>query len=265
MVDSYEALGEYLENWVNSVPAEIDNLVLLDAHDALIEANMVQFNPNGWDFTLHQKFPEAPKSQFKLMIRRAEGVDTNPQYYRRFVLPSVLMAETALIRDTVKYVVGYPNAGTPIAAAFVELANRELGLNLEQLIQNKITYDDGSRELGDITGEFEEGAATRAVDDTTTGGATKIQGWGAITGQGLGYSGLSLIVERDPLGSALVRSRTGGDVTASMHWLSVVDRAAQVKGLPADAVQREADYSMRLFEWNVENGNTDGLPHPSFL
>ena len=193
---------------------------IIDAQDALIEAGMVQFKADGWDFKLHEKHPEAPKAQFKLMIREAPGVDTSPAFYDRFVLPSVLQAGESGILDGVDYVLGYPNAGTPIAEAFIRLADTHLGFDLQQLSQDKITHADGKRELGDITSEYEDGEIVLAIDDTATGGDTKIEGWRKIVQHNLGYAGLVLLVERDPLGSALARERTNAAVRPSMHWLS---------------------------------------------
>lgn len=254
-------LGTHLESWVNGAPDVRDlDTATLDGVDALIEAGMVQFQDGGWDFKLHEKHPNAPRAEFKLMIRKAPGVDTNPTYYRRFTRPSVLQAGETDTLEGVRYALGYPNAGTPIAAAFISLSHELLGLDLEQLTQQKITHKDGKRELGEIDLPYEEGALVRAADDAITGGDTKIEGFEKITAQGLGYAGLSLIVERDPLGTALVRQRTGADVTAAMHWLTIVKRAEQVLDLPNDAVQKELDYALRLFEWNVENNNLGSLP-----
>lgn len=256
-----EALGVYLDDWVQNAPGIDDlDLTTLDAQDALIEAGMVQYNPDGWDFKIHEKHPGAPKSQFKLMIREAPGVDTDQVYYDSFTLPSVIQAgETKRLTET-RYVVGYPNAGTPIAESFVRLAKRHLGVDLIQLTQEKITHPDGTRELGAITSNYEEGHPTVAIDDTATGGDTKIEGWKRILEHDLAYKGLILIVERDPLGSALVRERTGAGVYPSMHWLTLVQRAAKKLGLPNSAAQRELDYAARLFEWNVRNNNTGSLP-----
>ena len=267
---NFEKLGDVLEEWTRSVPTESDDVVI-DAQDALIEAGMVQYKEAGWDFKLHEANPAAPKAQFKLMIREADGVDTSPAYYHRFVLPSVLQAINDGRLEDVRYVLGYPNAGTPIAAAFVHLANIHIGLDLRQITQNKINNPDGTRELGEINkqdteGELvQEGALTEAIDDTATGGQTKVEGWRKISASNLSYSGLSLIVERDPLGSELVRQLTGARVSASMHWLGVVGRAATVLDLPKDAVQREMDYALRLFEWNVANKKTANLPDPDLI
>lgn len=258
---NFERLGAYVEDWVHSAPEAHDiDPVTRDGQDALIEAGMVQFNPDGWDFKLHEKHPDAPRAQFKLMIREAAGVDTNPEYYNRFTLPSVIEAGETGRLERVRYILGYPNAGTPIASAFARQAHRHLGVDLEQLIQAKITHPDGSRELGKITSEYVEGELTEAIDDTATGGDTKIEGWRQVTEHGLAYNGLILIVERDPLGSALVREKTSAGVHPSMHWMSLVQRAAKVLELPQSAVQKELDYPSRLFEWNVANNNLGSLP-----
>lgn len=261
-----EKLGNVLEDWVQNAPGENEvDTVTQDAQDALIEAGMVQYNPDGWDFKLHEKHPDAPKAQFKLMIREADGVDTNPSYYDRFVLPSVLQAGESSLLNGVDFVLGYPNAGTPIARAFVRLAGVHLGVHLKQLEQNKITHSDGKRELGDIISEYEDDEMVLAIDDTATGGDTKIEGWQKIVEHNLGYAGLILVVERDPLGSALVRQRTNSVVRPSMHWISLVQRAAKTLSLPNDAVQRELDYTSRLFEWNVSNDNLGSLPDPELI
>src|ERR1700728_18619 len=111
-----ERLGTYVEDWVRTAPyADEVSDVTLDAMDALIEAGMVQYKADGWGFKLHEKHPDAPKAQFKLMIREAPGVDTSPAYYDRFTLPSVLQAGNAGRLDGITYVLGYPKAGTPIA------------------------------------------------------------------------------------------------------------------------------------------------------
>jgi orotate phosphoribosyltransferase len=256
-----EKLGGYLEEWVRSAPcAEETDSISLDATDALIEAGMVQYKPEGWDFKLHETHPDAPRAQFKLMIRNAPGTDTNPAYYDRFTLPSVVQAGQGGRLDAVKYVLGYPNAGTPIASAFVRLAREHMGIELEQLEQSKTTYADGRRELGKITSPYEIDEAVYAVDDTATGGDTKIEGWRRITEQGMTYAGLGLIIERDPLSSALIRQITRDGVYPSMHWLTVVRRAAKVMDLPDGAIQQELDYPMELFEWNVANNKLGRLP-----
>ena len=261
-----EELGAYLEAWVQSAPGPDDvNLIVQDAQAALVEAGMVQYNPDGWDFKLHEKYPDAPKACFKLMIRQAAGVDTNPAYYDRFTLPSVFQADAAGLLANEPYILGYPNAGTPIAGAFRRLTDEQLGIGLVQLHQAKILHADNTRELGDIESPYEEGKSVLAIDDTATGGDTKVEGWQKITAHGLGYAGLMLIVERDPLGSALIRERTGGGVHPSMHWLTVVRRAAKILGLPDAAVQQEFSYPLRLFEWNVDNDNLGRLPDPSSL
>lgn len=256
-----EILGGYLEDWVHSAPS-IDDLdsTARDAQDALVEAGMVQYNPDGWDFKLHEKHPDAPKAQFKLMIREAPGVDTNPAYYDRFTLPAVMQASEAGRLDRVKYILGYPNAGTPIAEAFVRQAGVHLGADLTQLQQEKITHLDGTRELGAIVSEHEEDGEVLAIDDTATGGDTKIEGWRKITEHKLSYAGLILVIERDPLGSALVRERTASGVYPSMHWLTLVQHAAKALDVPEKAIQRELDYPARLFEWNVANNNLGSLP-----
>jgi len=261
-----ERLGEYVEDWSRNAPSadEVDG-VTYDAMDALVEAGMVQYNPDGWDFKLHEKHPDAPKAEFKLMIREAPGVDTDPAYYDRFTLPSVLQAGETGLLDDVTYIVGYPNTGTPIAKAFASLATAHLGVELVQLEQEKITHSDGKRELGDIDDEYEEGKKILAVDDTATGGDTKIEGWKKIIQNGLSYAGLALIVERDPLGSALVRQRTGARVHSSMHWMTVVQHAARVLDLPDGAIQRELAYPKRLYEWNVANNNLGSLPDPDLI
>lgn len=256
-----ESLGAHVESWVQSAPALADlDTVTLDAMSALVEAGMVQFKSEGWDFKLHEKHPDAPRAQFKLMIREADGVDTRPEYYDRFTLPSVLRAGQTGRLKNVKYVLGYPKAGTPIAEAFMHLAYDHLGVELTQLEQEKITHEDGTRELGEITSECEEGAGTHAVDDTAVGGDTKIEGWGRIVEHNLEYAGLSLIVERDPLGTALIRERTKATVDAAMHWITVVKFAAMVRDLSPAAIQQELDYPKRLFEWNAEHGNLDSIP-----
>ena len=256
-----ERLGAYVEAWAQSAPGADDvDRATRDAQDALIEAGMVQYRPDGWSFKLHEKHPDAPKARLKLMIREAPGTDTNPAYYDRFTLPSVLQAEAADRLDGLTYVLGYPNAGTPIAEAFVRLARIHLGVELVQLNQGKITHANGSRELGGITSDYREGEATLAIDDTSTGGDTKIEGWQKIIEHNLAYAGLALIVERDPLGSALVREVTGAGVHPSIHWLTSVQRAADVLDLPSGAMQRELDYPVRLFEWNVANNNLGSLP-----
>jgi len=256
-----ERLGAYVDNWAQTAPIadEVDDITR-DALDALIAAGMVQYNPDGWNFKLHEKNPDAPKADFKLMIREAPGVDTNPAYYDRFTLPSVLQAGETGLLDGVTYVLGYPNAGTPIATAFSRLTRAHLGIDLAQLVQAKVTHADGKRELGDITSEHEEGELTLAIDDTATGGDTKIEGWQRVVQQGLAYAGLVLIVERDPLGSALVRERTGAGVYPSMHWMTLVQYAAKVLDLPAGAIQNELSYPTRLFEWNVAHGKAGSLP-----
>ncbi len=261
-----ERLGTYVEDWVMAAPnADEVGDVALDAMDALIEAGMVQYNPEGWDFKLHQKHPDAPKAEFKLMIRKAPGVDTNPAYYDRFTLPSVMQAGENGRLNGVKYILGYPNAGTAIAEAFVRLSDDWFGIELEQLIQDKVDLGGGKRELGDIATDYEEGEMVEAVDDTATGGDTKIEGWQKIIHHKLGYAGLTLIVERDPLGSALVRERTGAGVYPSMHWMTIVQRAAKVLDLPDGAVARELNYPVQLFEWNVANDNLGSLPNPDLL
>ncbi len=233
--------------------------------DALVEAGMVQYKADGWDFKLHEKHPDAPKAEFKLMIRKAPGVDTNPAYYDRFTLPSVLEAGKSGQLDGVTYVLGYPNAGTAIAAAYVRLAKAYLGVELTQLEQAKIDHDDGTRELGDIISTFLEGELARTVDDTTTGGDTKIEGWRKVVQQGLSYAGLELIVERDPLGTALVRERTGAGVYPSIHWLTLAQHAVHVLDLPSEAIQRALTYPARLYEWNVANNNLGSLPDPDLI
>jgi orotate phosphoribosyltransferase len=261
-----EKLGTYLESWIQSAPGveEVDD-VTRDAQAALIEAGMVQYNPDGWDFKLHETHPDAPKAQFKLMIREAPGVNTDPAYYGRFTLPSVLQLGEAGGLDSVTYVLGYPNAGTPIASAFARLAKERLGIELIQLEQAKTTHADGTRELGDIKSPYAAGETVLAVDDTATGGDTKIEGWQKITQHGLSYAGLALLIERDPLSSALIRERTGEGVYPSMHWLSVVRQAGKILGLPDAAIQQELAYPLRLFEWNVEHGKSGRLPSPNFL
>lgn len=261
-----EALGGYLENWVHGAPHPSDmDSVGHDAMLALVEAGMVQYNPEGWDFKLHEKHPDAPKAQFKLMIRQAPGVDTNPAYYDRFTLPSVLQAgESGALHD-VDSVLGYPNAGTPIAKAFVRLSSEHLGIQLEQLQQEKITHQDGRRELGAITSQTQDGEMTVAIDDTATGGDTKIEGWKQIVKHGLGYAGLILLVERDPLGTELVRQKTGAEVATSMHWLTIIQCAAKALNLPRGAAQQEFDYTRRLFAWNVANDNLGSLPDPKLI
>lgn len=257
----FERLGSYVDDWVRSAPSPEDlDPISIDAQDALIEAGMVQFNPEGWDFKLHEKHPDAPRALFKLMIREAPGVDTNPDYYDRFVLPSILEAGSSGMLDDVRYVLGYPNAGTPIAEAFVRQAGAQLGVSLEQIKQSKITHPDGKRELGEIVGEFEEDESTLTIDDTATGGDTKIEGWQKVNEHSLSYAGLVLIVERDPLGTALVSERTGAGVYPSMHWMTLVKRAATIMDLPQGAVEGELDYPSRLFEWNVQNNNLGSLP-----
>ena len=258
-----DKFGSILEDWVYEAPNvhEIDELTK-DAQDALIQADMVQYNRDGWSFKLHEKHPNAPKSQFKLMIREAPGVDTNPLFYDRFVLPSVIQAGESGLLQNVNYVLGYPNAGTPIASAFVRLADIHLGIDLEQLRQEKITHYDGRRVLGDIISNFEEGGSVLAVDDTTIGGDTKIEGWNKIIKHSLGYAGLVLIVERDPLGTRLVEDRTNTVVKPSMHWITLVQRAAANLDLPIDAIQKEVDYSTRLLEWNIANNNASSFSDP---
>lgn len=261
-----ERLGTYVEEWSRSAPiADEVNGVTHDALDALVEAGMVQYNPDGWDFKLHEKNPDAPRAEFKLMIREAHGVNTDPAYYDRFTLPAVLQAGESGLLHNVSYVVGYPNAGTPIAEAFTRLAIAHLGVGLVQLRQGKIMRDGGARELGYIESEYEEGKETLAVDDTATGGDTKIEGWRRITEHGLAYAGLVLIVERDPLGSALVRQRTGAGVYPSMHWMTVIQHAARVLDLPDGAIQRELAYPSQLYEWNVANNNLGSLPDPDLI
>jgi orotate phosphoribosyltransferase len=265
-VPDAEKLGEYLEDWVRSAPGpEEAGSITLDAMHALLEAGMVQFNPEGWDFKLHEKHPDAPKALFKLMIREAPGVDTNPAYYDRFTLPSVFQAGEAGLLENSTYVLGYPNAGTPIASAFARLASMYAGVQLVRLEQSKINYPDGRRELGEITNPYTAGESVYAVDDTATGGDTKIEGWQKITQHGLAYAGLGLIVERDPLGSALIRQRTGSGVYPSMHWLTVISHAATALDLPTNAVRQELDYPLKLFEWNVEHDNLDRLPNSALL
>lgn len=261
-----EKLGAYVEDWVRTAPSinDVDN-VTHDAMDALVEANMVQYKAGGWDFKLHEKHPDAPRAEFKLMIREAPRVDTNPAYYDRFTLSSVLQAGEAGLLNGVNYVLGYPNAGKAIASAFARLAIVHLGIELAQLEQGKITHADGSRELGDIISAHEEGASVFAVDDTTTGGDTKIEGWRKIAQHGLSYAGLALIVERDPLGSALVRERTSAGVYPSIHWLTLAQYAVQALELPNEAIQRELTYPTRLYEWNVANNNLGSLPDPDLI
>lgn len=260
-----EKLGGHIENWVLSAPTANDlEGVTLDAHSALIEAGMVQHNPNGWDFKLHEKYPEAPKAQFKLMIRKAPGVNTDPAYYDRFTLPSVLQAGEEGTLEGVRYIVGYPNAGIPIARSFVHLAAVHLGIELKQLQQNKIIHGDGKRQLGEIQGELTPEELTKAADDTATGGDTKIEGWQRILERKLRYAGLILLVERDPLASALIRERTGSIVSASMHWLTIVQLAGRAFNLPEAAIRREMDYPLRLFEWNATHGNLGRIPTLSY-
>lgn len=256
-----ETLGAYVERWVRSAPSFEDlDSIMLDAQEALIEAGMVQYNPDGWNFKLHEKHPEAPKAQFKLMIREAPGVDTDPAYYDRFTLPSVRQAAEIGELDNITYMLGYPNAGTPIAEAFVRLAKSHFDIELIQLKQAKVTYDDGTRELGPITSEYTEGEPTKAIDDTATGGDTKIEGWKKIKEHRLTYRGLLLIVERDPLGTALIRERTGARVDTSIHWMTLVKMAGRVLDLPEAAIRRELDYPFQLFEWNASHNNLDSVP-----
>lgn len=261
-----EQLGTYLESWAQSAPkAEDMDPYTRDAMDALVEAGMVQYKPGGWDFKLHEKNPDAPKAEFKLMIREAPGVNTHPSLYDRFVLPTVMHAGESELLGDAEYVVGYPNAGTAIAAALVRLAKERLGIKVEQLEQDKVVFDDGKRELGDITTPFREGAKTWAADDTATGGDTKIEGWRKVVQHGLSYAGLFLIVERDPLGTALVRERTKAPVYSSIHWLTLAQHAVRSLELPEEALQLEMSYPLRLFEWNVANNKLGSLPSPELL
>lgn len=264
--ESFETLGDYVESWVQSAPtlAEVDSIIF-DAQTALLEAGMVQFNPDGWDFKLHEKYPEAPKSQFKLMVREATGVNTDPSYYDRFVLPSVLTASKLGQLDKVHYVLGYPNAGTAIAAAFVRQADSYAGIKLEQLQQAKVINDDGTRKLGSIKEPYRRGVPVLAVDDTVVGGDTKIEGFLSITTSSLGYSGLSLLVERDPLGTERVRQDTSARVDTAIHWLTLIEHAGRELDLPKDALQRARDYPKQLLEWNVKHDNIVGLPDPRVL
>lgn len=256
-----ERLGEYVDEWVRAAPNSNDiDKVHSNAIDALVEANMVQYNPEGWEFKLHEQNPDAPKARFKLMIREAHGVDTNPDYYDRFTLPAVLQADEKGLLSDLTYVLGYPNAGTPIAESFVRLVKKCLGIELLQLKQDKITHTDGTRELGDIISDYEMGESVLAVDDTATGGPTKIEGWQRIVQHYLRYAGLIMIAERDPLASALVRERTGSSVCAPLHWLTIVSRAAQNLDLSREAVQTEFSYPSRLFEWNVAHNKLNNLP-----
>lgn len=261
---SMEELGTYLRNWTVTAPTphDIDDLTR-NAVDAIVEAGMVQYNPNGWDFKLHEKNPDAPRAPLKLMIREAPGVDTDPRYYDRFTAPAVHQAAARGTLDSLRYVLGYPNAGTPIARAFRDHADAHFGVKLEQLDQDKVVNDDGTRELGQITSDYTQGETVLAIDDTATGGDTKIEGWKKVNEHGLTYAGLSLVVARDPLGLALVRERTGSEVNASIHWITVVGRAAAILDLPERVVHQEIDYPVKLFEWNVTNGNLAGLPETS--
>ena len=159
-----------------------------------------------------------------------------------------------------KYVLGYPKAGTPIAGAFVRLAKAQLGVELAQLEQAKIEHADGTRQLGDITTEYIEGEPTLSIDDTATGAGTKIEGWQKVNEHNLAYRGLVLIVERDPLGTALIREQTGAGVYPSIHWLSLVLHAGKVLDLSQTAIQREMDYPSKLFQWNVDNDNLESVP-----
>ena len=188
----------------------------------------------------------------KLMIRDTKVRKYSDETYDKVVAPNVQTMVSSGVADRIDAILGYPRAGTRIAEAIARGVFDLTGKELIVIDAEKNDPKTNPKWPATIYTELPSGLLVRGIDDTATGGKTKVWSAEMLRAYDTDYDGLDMPVERDPLGTAYVREKTGQDVNVELHWLTIVNEIVRVEGLPVSVVEREMRYQMAMLIWKIE-------------
>lgn len=208
----------------------------------------IQFSKTGFEFKIHQKFPDAPKSPMKINLREPpEGLleKEDIEYLGEIFWQAA--CENNLFYDAV---VGLPRAGEPLAEAFIKAAKAD-GYSIILLsLQKKET--NGKRKIlpGSIPNKF-RGKIILVIDDVAANGLTKIEAVRVLQIMGLTVDTCLILVDRQEGGEKLLFD-IDVQLIASLKMDEMLEILVKKKIITNDLKQRIANYGEEIQKYVEE-------------
>lgn len=173
------------------------------------------FKVGAFKLKLHETNPDAPLSPYYISMREKDVKSgTFPMLCQ--VIARAIYADTEEYTDRIRYIIGIPKAGNPIADELAKFHGREV-LRLE-----KYEGEAERRITSTILGEFERGAGVLGTDDLITRGHTKFEFAQAVHDNGLVLVHLGVALDREQKGIEECRAM-GINVSASLRASRMVE------------------------------------------
>lgn len=211
----------------------------------------IQISETGFEFKIHEIFPDAPKSPMKINLRKPpKGLleEEDIEYLGRVLWETA--CENNLSYDAV---VGLPKAGEPLAEAFVKAAEAD-GYSIALFyLQKKET--DGKRKIlpGSISSEYNR-KIVLIIDDVAANGLTKVETIRALQIMGLIVNDCLVLVDREEGAEGLL-SIENVRLVPSLKMSEMLEILVKKKIITNDLKQRIANYGEKIQEYVEEQNN----------
>lgn len=174
----------------------------------LFELEAIEFGEQ--KLKLHEKDPDAPLSPFFLNLRSERNPKPGPLTPKDFYNAADLMFRMVSRQDVVlwyTHVAGIPNAGTPFAEAFYEVACEADQSHYDLLWLDKLRLPNGKRQIGEIEyGRHNPGDRVILVDDLITRADSKLEAMASLRKANLEIAGLIVLVDREQGGAEKIKA-----------------------------------------------------------
>ncbi len=161
----------------------------------LFGAGAVEFGPKR--FKLHDDYPKAPLSLIYTNLRSKPKGHLTPETLRAigYHLAKIYMEGRA---ENFNYVVGLPNAGEPLATAFVEYYREyRTDRKVELIYLDKVEEENGRRIVAKPGQKLRRGNKVLMIDDALSLGGTKIEAIPALRSMGLRVNQCIVLIDNE--------------------------------------------------------------------
>lgn len=175
------------------VPKELQALALHLFSIGAIKTKEMSDGGKGFKLKLHERYPDAPLSPIKVMLKlELEEANTALAFAVRRIgdhLADLIKREEI----TFDYIAGVPNGGAPIARRVAYTLNK-----LDVLLPLvKEEYNDGTRKIVGIRGQYAWGATVLLVEDVATEATSISETVHVLRTNGLQVRDVCVVVDRE--------------------------------------------------------------------